>query len=134
MKEKELRLDHLIFGFGLVVLVSCVFLSFPFIGYESALMLITFNFLYVFLTFPLNGKLSTKFCMLLIGNIIGLFWNYIFSLFAFTSANYLGELFNVLYIILGPFINLVWFVSFWSTSLTVLASSETERQRFKLDN
>ena len=72
--------------------------------------------------------------MLLIGNIIGLFWNYLFSLFAYTVAYYLGESFNILYIILSPLVNLIWIVSFWSISLTVLANSKDKKLGLRLDN
>jgi hypothetical protein len=72
--------------------------------------------------------------MLLIGNIIGLFWNYLFSLFAYAVAYYLGEFFNTLYIILSPFVNLIWIVSFWSISLTALANSKDKKQGLRLDN
>jgi hypothetical protein len=72
--------------------------------------------------------------MLLAGNIIGLLWNYLFSMFVATVANYFGEFFNTVYIILNPFVNLVWIVSFWSISLTVLANSKTENRMLRLDN
>lgn len=71
--------------------------------------------------------------MLLMGNVIGLLWNYVFSLFAYAVAYYLGESVNTLYIVLSPFVNLVWIVSFWSMSLTALANS-MNRKGLRLDN
>jgi len=71
--------------------------------------------------------------MLLIGDIIGLFWNHLFSLFAYAVVYQFGEIFNPLYVILSPLMNLVWIVSFWSLSLTVLTSSRKEKQRLKID-
>jgi len=72
--------------------------------------------------------------MLLAGNIIGLLWNYLFSMFVVTVVNYFGRFFDIVYIILNPFVNLVWIVSFWSISLTVLANSKKENRMLRLDN
>jgi hypothetical protein len=72
--------------------------------------------------------------MLLAGNIIGLLWNYLFSMLVATVANYFGKFFDTVYIILNPFVNLIWIVSFWSISLTVLANSKTENRMLRLDN
>jgi len=134
MEENEWRIDHLPFGFSIGAIASYMLLSSSFVSSESVYMLIIFNFLFVTLTFPLNGTLTRKISMLLIGNIIGLFWNFLFSLFAYTVAYYLGESFNTLYIILSPFVNLIWIVSFWSISLTALANSKDKRQGLRLDN
>ena len=134
MKKSEFRINHLVFGFSAGAIASYVLLSFPDIGNESVFMLIIFNFLFVSLIFPLNGTLTRKLSMLLAGNIIGLLWNYLFSMFVAAVANYFGELFNTVYIILNPFVNLVWIVSFWSISLTVLANSKTENGMLRLDN
>lgn len=127
MKENEWRIDHL-FGFSLVAIASYMLLSSSFVSNESVYMLIIFNCLFVSLTFPLDGTLTRKIFMLLIGNVIGLFWNYLFSLFAYTVAYYFGGFFNTLYIILSPFVNLIWIVSFWSISLTALANSKNQKQ------
>ncbi len=134
MKENEWRIDHLIFGFSIGAIASYMLLSSSFVSNESVYMLIIFNFLFVSLTFPLDGTLTRKIFMLLIGNIIGLFWNYLFSLFAYTVAYYLGESFNTLYIILSPLVNLIWIVSFWSISLTVLTNSKDKKLGLRLDN
>jgi hypothetical protein len=72
--------------------------------------------------------------MLLAGNIIGLLWNYLFSMLVATVANYFGEFFDTVYIILNPFVNLIWIVSFWSISLTVLVNSKKENRMLRLDN
>jgi hypothetical protein len=134
MKENEWRIDHLIFGFSIGAIASYMLLSSSFVSNESVYMLIIFNFLFVSLIFPLDGTLTRKISMLLIGNIIGLFWNYLFSLFAYTVAYYLGESFNTLYIILSPFVNLIWIVSFWSISLTALANSKDKKLGLRFDN
>lgn len=134
MKENEWKIDHLIFGFSVGAIASYMLLSSSFVSSESVYMLIIFNFLFVSLTFPLDGTLTRKIFMLLIGNIIGLFWNYLFSLFAYTVAYYLGESFNTLYIILSPLVNLIWIVSFWSISLTALANSKDKKLGLRFDN
>lgn len=96
MKESEWRANHLISGFFIVTIVSYTFLSSSYISNESAFMLIIFNFLFVSLTFPLNGTLTRKLSMLLIGNVVGFLWNYLFSLFSYNVAYYLGDFFNIL--------------------------------------
>ena len=131
MKEKEWRLNHLTFGVCVGAIASYAFLSSPYISNESAFMILIFNFLFVSLTFPLNGALTRKLFLLLVGNVIGLLWNLLFSLFAYVGVHYLGEFFNTLYMILSPFVNLVWIVSFWSLSLTALAGSKTHKQKIK---
>ncbi len=133
MKENEWKVNHLIFGFSVGAIASYMLLSSSFISRESVYMLIIFNFLFVSLTFPLDGTLTRKLSMLLIGNIIGLFWNYLFSLFAYTVAYYLGDFFNTVYIILSPFVNFIWIVSFWSISLTALTNSKDKKQGLRLD-
>lgn len=131
MKENGWRIRHLISGFSVGAIASYMLLSSSYISDASALMLMIFNFLFVSLIFPLNGTLRIKVSMLLIGNVIGLVWNNLFSLFAYTAAYYLGETFNILYIILSPIVNLVWIVSFWSISLTVLANSKSTKAGVK---
>jgi len=127
MKENDLRIDHLLLGFSVAVIVSYILLTSSFVSNESVYTLVIFNCLFVSLTFPLVGALPTKIFMLLIGNIIGLSWNYLFSLFAYTVAYYLGQSFATLYIISSPFVNLLWIVSFWSISLTALGNSKDRK-------
>jgi len=127
MEENGWRIDHLLFGFLIIAVISYVLLFSSIINSESVYMLVIFNLLFVSLTFPLDGTLTRKISILLIGNAVGLFWNYLFSLFAYTVAYYGGGFFNTLYIILSPFVNLIWIVSFWSISLTALTNSKDEK-------
>jgi len=127
MREGALRINHLIFGFSAGAIVSYILLSSPHTSSLSPPMLILFNFLFVALTFPLNGKLTRKLCILLMGNVIGLVWNYLFSLFAAAGANFFGNFFDALYIILNPFLNLIWIVSFWSMGLTALSDTKNRK-------
>lgn len=94
-------------------------------------MLTIFNFFFISLIFPLKGKLEKKIMLLFVGNIVGLLWNNIFSLFAYAAVYYIGEIFNVIYIILNPFLNLIWIVSFWAISLSFLVSSKDNMDRVK---
>jgi hypothetical protein len=83
--------------------------------------------------FSLKGSLARKTCLLLVGNVIGLLWNYLLYLFAFLGVSCFGDFFNVLYLIFNPFANLVWIVSFWSLSLTVLINPKTRIGELKID-
>jgi len=134
MKEDQWRIKHLIFGFFVGAIAFYILLSLPYISNESACMLAIFNFLFVSLTFPLNGTLAKKLSLLLVGNFVGVLWNQLFSLFAYAIVYQFGEIFNALYVILSPFVNLVWLVSFWSVGLTFLADSETKKPVSKIDN
>lgn len=128
LRKNELIVKHLAFGFFAAAITTYMLLSSLHINNESVPTLIIFNFLFVSLIFPLNGALKTKIFMLLIGNVIGLLWSSLFSLFAYASAYYFGEIFNALYIILNPLISIFWIVSFWCISLTVLASENRKSE------
>jgi hypothetical protein len=124
MEKGELKMNHLIFGLLIGTIFSFLPLYFLELPDEAFFTLALFNILFASLIFPLNGTLTKKIFILVIGNIIGLVWNYLFYLFAYSAANSLGSLFSIPYIILSPFINLVWIVTFWAMSLTFLAPSE----------
>lgn len=126
MNESKSRLNHVIFGILASTIVPCLLFFFSYINTESAAALAIFNFLFGSLIFPLSGALKRKFCILAIGNAICFVWNYIFFLFVTVSAFYFGDFLKVLYIILNPFLNALWIVSFWSMSLTFLRTSKQE--------
>jgi len=120
------RIRHSMLGFFAgVIVIYVILLSFCFVNGEAAFMLMVFDFLFVSLVFPLDGSFVKKIGLLLIGNVIGLLWNSVFSSFSYVAACYFGGFLNVLYMILNPLLNLIWVVSFWSISLSVLASSKT---------
>ncbi|MGQ9624529.1 MAG: hypothetical protein ACUVT9_04070 [Candidatus Bathycorpusculaceae bacterium] len=129
MERGGFRTDHLTFGVLAGITISCIIPIFLQFGIELAFPLLVFNIFYVFLTFPLNVKLTRKLNMLLIGNLICVSWNQLFILFATVAAEYFGSFFEALFIILNPFLNLIWIVSFWSTSLTLLNASNDENLR-----
>jgi hypothetical protein len=111
----EHRLVSVLF---LIVITLCLLASFRFINIESTATLLFFNFLFTFLTLELNGTLTRKLGVLTLGNIIGLFWNFILYLFTIAGSAYLGEMFNVVYAIFRPFLNFMWIISYWSLSLS----------------
>jgi len=126
LKEKIVRIRHSILGFFTGVIITYIIVwSFYLVNNEAALTLIIFDFLFVSLVFRLNGSFMKKIALLLIGNVIGLLWNSVFHSFSYVATWYFGESLNVLYVILNPLLNLIWVVSFWSISLSVLASSRT---------
>jgi hypothetical protein len=129
IRGKKMRINHIVFGLLLGAVISYMFLAFFIISEETIFTLIMFNFLFISLTFPLNGTLQRKISMLLIGNVICLFWTHFFSLFAATVCSCFGGFYNALFIILSPFLNLIWIVSFWSISLTQLTNSEKRESR-----
>ena len=126
-KENTSRIRHLLLGFfaGLTI-TYIIILSFCCVSSEAAILLMIFDFLFVSLVFQLDGTFVKKIMLLLVGNVIGLLWNSVFYSFAYVAVYYFGEFFNVLHIILNPLLNLVWVVSFWSISLSVLASSKNK--------
>ena len=113
---------HLIVGLMIAVFASYLTVIFFGVNSESTFMLVFFNLLFVSLTFSLNGRLIEKSLLLIIGNIFGFLWNYILRSITFIVADW-GDSFNTVYLILKPFANLVWIVSFWSISLAALSSS-----------
>lgn len=120
MNRMKFESSRLVSGFFLEVIALCVIASFRFISAESAVTLLFFNFIFISLTFLLNGTLNKKLGMLTLGNIIGLFWNFVLYFFTITGIMYFGEGFNVFYAIFRPFLNFMWIISFWSLSLAAL--------------
>ena len=102
------------------IIALCLIVSFRFVNIETVIILLIFNFLFTSLIFQLDGALNRKLGMLALGNIIGLFWNFIFHSFAVVGVVYFGEIFGAFYTIFYPLLSFMWIVSFWSLSLTVL--------------
>jgi len=129
----EVRVDHLVLGFlvGSIISFALFFYS---ASVQSAFVMVIFNFLFVSLTFPLDGDLGRKTCLLLSGNGIGWLWNWVFNLLISVIIFAIGDVFYPIYMILNPFANLIWMVSFWSVSLSVLASSREKRLVMRLDS
>ncbi|MBT0160048.1 hypothetical protein G4O51_08690 [Candidatus Bathyarchaeota archaeon A05DMB-2] len=100
--------------------VLCLLASFRLINLESTVTLLIFNLLFTSLIFQLKGAVNKKLFLLALGNVIGLFWSYVFCSVSAVGTLVFGEGFNVVYAIFFPFLNFTWVVSFWSLSLTVL--------------
>ena len=117
------KIDHVILGLFLASIISYLFLSSGLLVNEEAFTLIVFNFLFVFTTFPIGGKLATKVLLLFLGNLLGLLWNYLFFI---TVQGVGNSVLSDFLQIFSPLSNLIWIVTFYSVSLTVLSSSRRE--------
>jgi len=113
-------------GIGAAAIMLFIYFALCRILSESALISIAlFNFLFVFLLFPLEGPLFRKVCLLAAGNIVGLAWHFIMLAFGVASVLYLGpDAFKIITVVIGPIIDLLWIVSVWSLGLSVLASAQ----------
>lgn len=119
--------------FFVQLIILSVFASNLFIDLKSTAILLIFNFLFVSITFQLNGSYSRKLGLLALGNMLGLLWNYTFASFAVVGASFFGETFSIIYTISYPFLDSLWIVTFWSLSLTVLPRPQilqAERPQF----
>ncbi|MFQ5866323.1 MAG: hypothetical protein ACE5IW_13965 [bacterium] len=116
---------HMSVGVGVAVAMFLIYFPLCRILNESTLISITvFNFLFVFLLFPLEGPLFRKVCLLVAGNIVGLAWHFITSSFGAASVFYLGaDAFKIINVVIGPIIDLIWVVTLWSLGLSMLASA-----------
>ena len=130
-KEKvkiNTKTKHLLDTVFVSLIAFCLAFSLRFISIEATMTLLIFNFLYGILIFQLNGTRNRKFILLLIGNLVGLFWNFVFQLFAKSGTNYFGSSFDGVYTIIFPFLNLLWLVPCWSLSLGFLPKIEICRK------
>jgi len=116
-----------------VLIVFFLFISASYLSEETACIIALFNAIFAPLIFSLSANLTRKAFMLIIGNCIGVSWNYLFSLFISTGAYYFGDSFNILGIIINPFLNIIWIISFWSITLT-FASPNQKTNRENNDN
>jgi hypothetical protein len=116
----KLENSRLVLGLLLEAIALCLILSYRFVNISATATLAIFNLLFLSLTIYLEGTLNKKLSLLALGNILGLFWNWVFQHFAYVGVTCFGDLFNVFYAIFYPFLNFTWIVSFWSLSLAVL--------------
>ena len=101
----------------------CPIASFRFIEIESTIILLIFSVLFGSITFHLNGTVSRKIGLLAVGNLLGLFWNLVFFHFASAGALAFGEVFDAFYVMVFPFLNMLWIVSFWSISMAYFSKA-----------
>jgi hypothetical protein len=114
---------------SLVLIIISLTACTLFINLESIIILLLFNLLFVSIIFQLNGQLRLKISLLALGNIIGLLWNIIFKFFVTNCQPFITQtlgqnISTVGYVILFPFLNFLWVVSFWSLSLTFFIKNE----------
>ena len=105
----------------LFFLASCLYL----LNLETAAILFVFNFLFVSFLFGLNGTLTRKLVLLVLGNLMGLVWNYSLAIIA-NFGYYFGDVFIICFRVFFPLLNSIWIVSFWSLSLSVLPRLKLE--------
>jgi hypothetical protein len=121
---------HMSVGIGTTAIMLLIYFSLHNMLNEPTLIsIIIFNFLFVFLLFPLEGPLFRKVYLLVAGNIVGLVWHFIKSSFGEASVFYLGaDTLKIITVVIGPIIDLVWIVSVWSLSLSMLASAKKRNE------
>ena len=124
MDRLKLASIRLVSGLFLTAIALCIIASFRFINTEATITLLFFNFLFLLLTFELNGTLNRKLGILALGNTVGLFWNFILYFFTIAGSAYFGETFNVFYAVFRPFLNFMWIISFWSLSIAAFPKPE----------
>jgi len=124
---------HVTVGICVAVPMFLVYSSLHCMPNEPALVSIAiFNLLFIFLIFPLEGPLLRKVFLLFSGNIVGLAWYLLQSSFRAASAYYLEvSAFKVIYVVMGPIINLIWIVSVWSLGLSLLAPTQRRSEKEK---
>jgi hypothetical protein len=113
-------LSHVIIG-GLVAmfLFAVFWLHGLSINENVAFSLFLFDLLFVFLLFPLKGKLWHKLALLIMGNMVGLTFNSLFSLLE-TSDGETSP--NIFFVVAYPVLNVIWMVVMWAIGLSILAS------------
>jgi hypothetical protein len=118
-------------GFFLVlVIVFSWIVSFRFINAESTITLLIFSFLFGAIIFHLNGAVNKKLGLLAVGDILGLLWGFVFFYFASAGHLVFGGFFDAFYVLVFPFLNMLWIVTFWSLSMSCFSRSEIAAERF----
>ena len=91
--EQVKALNSLYSFLSIGAIIACLALSLRIINLQSIVSLMIFNVLFISLPFQLNGSLNRKLCLLALGNMTGLCWNYIFNLFAIVATDAFGKIF-----------------------------------------
>ena len=117
---------------GIVLMIFTLIIQFLWIGqiYNPTMVaLATFNLLFVFLLFPLDGSLSQKFILLISGNLVGILW-YILQTFFEQIFFFIGvDIFRIMLLLVKPLTDFMWLVVFWSFSLSILSSTKLKARR-----
>ncbi len=118
--------NYLFYPLFAVVIALCLIISYRAINVQSTFTLGLFTFLFATLTFRLAGTAIQKLAALTVGNVLGLIWNFVFSVFSSAGAAAYGKPFTALYSLMFPFLTLMWVVPFWAISLSLLPKPTTE--------
>jgi hypothetical protein len=97
---------------------------------QSTATLLIFNIIFLSLFFYLDGTLNLKLSLLVVGNYIGLCWNYIYNILDVVGSKIYGSPFSNFCLIFFPFLSALWVVSFWSLSLTIVHSDSRVIKEF----
>ena len=116
----------LLVSFCLGMVVFCWIVSFR-LPPESTLTLVIFSFLFGATIFQLNGSVIKKVGLMTGGEVVGLFWNLVFDRFASIGYDAFGEVFDEFYVLVFPFLNMIWIVTYWSLSMSFFYRSRTGR-------
>ena len=81
----NLKSNCLVMGLFLEAIALC------FINIETTDTLLIFNFLFLSLTFQLNEGLYRKLGMLALGNVVGVFWNFVLYYFDIAGIAFLEK-------------------------------------------
>ena len=121
---------HMLIGLSIATFMFFVYSLTRFIpDVPSLVSIAVFNFLFVFLIYPLKGPLQRKIFLLLLGNVVGLAWNSIRSLFATVLTQYLAaDSIKVVYVIIWPIVDFLWIVCIWSLGLSLLVSAKRRKE------
>jgi hypothetical protein len=87
-----------------------------------------FNVFFASLFFQLNGSRIIKTVILATGNLLGLFWSWLFQNLASVGYGFFGDSSNVVFSIVYPILTLLWMVPFWSISLSFLPRLITSKE------
>lgn len=118
---------------GLMVSLITLFACFELIhtlNISAFISICFFNFLFVFLLFPLEGAISRKIMLLFAGNVVGIAWHFFIIFFENVFLNLSTDSLKIIFLIFSPLSNFMWIVSLWSISLSVLAKNKPRKNRF----
>jgi hypothetical protein len=84
-----------------------------------------FTILFGSLIAMVNESRNKKLALVALGNLVGLFWNFVFLYFYNTGKILFGiGLFDAIFTLVFPLLNLLWIVPFWSLSLSSITKAD----------
>ncbi|MEJ2241079.1 MAG: hypothetical protein P8Y18_02925 [Candidatus Bathyarchaeota archaeon] len=116
---------------GIVLMISILFIYILLVSLfdnPAIVALAFFNLLFVFLLFPLDGSFRYKFILLISGNLVGVLWCILQTIFEQLFFYPGVEILKIIFFLVKPLTDFVWLVAFWSFSLSVLSSKKQKLQ------